>query len=150
GLTTAAPAGIHRLRPRWIISHAEEIFDDIRSAQVAPEPEANRGLAIAFDVPGDAYARLKPTVVRVPYRSVETASISLNQPAKRVLAVEQAWDVVAEAIVRRVGLSVSGPPQTQSERKVRTQLPGIVAVDLEVVPAAQRLLVVIELRGIDK
>src|SRR5262249_3811647 len=110
---------------------------------------AEDGLVIAEEIPGDAHARLVALVVGIDQRARESGLaglVGLNQTAQWVLAVIPAQNKVTDAIIIRVGRGIPRPPHTQCEGDPWMDLPGVVPVKLDVMPAAQVGLLVIEFR----
>src|SRR5436853_6322699 len=73
----ASPTRIYGRTPGRIGRHTQDVFDDVGATDETPETEANRRLAIAEDIPGDANARLEAFVVGVDQRARQTGGVSL-------------------------------------------------------------------------
>src|SRR5262249_32617800 len=145
----ALPSRIHRNGPWRIVRHSQNVFDHVCTPDVASESETQRGLAVTFYVPRHAKPRLESGVHRIDQRFWQVGRarlVGLNQPAERIVPVKQARNVVAYPIVIGVSRRESRPPQSKSQGQVLTNLPGIVAIEFEVVPPAERVLLVVELR----
>src|SRR5262249_41866796 len=95
--------------------------------------------------PGQAHAWLEAFVIVLHQSAVEPASTGLHQSAIGICAIIKSRNEVRKAIIGRVGLAVSGPPQPQGERQPCLYLPGVIAVKLQVMPAGQHFLLVVRL-----
>src|SRR5262249_7545866 len=112
--------------------------DNVGSAQEAAHSKPERGLAVSLNIPGDSDARLEALVIGFNSR------VAYDKPAERVLTVIKVQQVITYTIIVRIGRREPGPPHAQTEGQVGSGFPGVIAIELEVVPAALGELVMIE------
>src|SRR5262249_4895554 len=69
------PAGVDRRGPRWVVGHAQNVFDNVGTSHVASKSGSNCSLAVSLDIPCNANTRLEPGIVCVDQRSRQSGRI---------------------------------------------------------------------------